>query len=1031
MIDHGQRIRFWPTIWGVDPVRAHVAVLSVAPPPGIGVAIENIVADGLTKAGHEISAFESVKDSEVAIRSQLTGWIEDPDVDLVIIVGEGKSTSKAMAPLVERSLPGFADLMRMFAYEEVGASAMLASAEAALCGSTFVFILPSSLAATKAAMEKLILPQLDPRTTPNLIDQMPRLREEGDFTRVDVKDNVPLEIPKEKTAGGGMGTPRLPAQSQPGGPSVGITRIKSPTGKNVIVRRVEDPTKPIELGKLEAQIEMSKGEGTKPLDLSRPSSSGLTRQAQVPAVEDTQPAIVAPPPKPHTRPRNPTPALASRTVTPNVHDQITRMAPAPERPPIHEQQEELTFRRPPSTALRAAATPDVTVHGVPSPELRAAATPSDATRARPAQATSALALPLRAPAEVDEAVTVRGPARTAPAAQPLRGDTERDDTQESVPVAAQPRPQRPPAGLPSLPPGATADSVEEVTHRQAPRSAAATSALDLPQRAPAMPVRAKPQQDAVTNVRPAPTAREPNARLMPVVPQQTAVSSPPPAKAAAVIVDDAKAKPAALIVDEPSAGRPAPVVDTPSGRARAAKPVAVVDTPSGRARAAAVAAGGRVIDERVPPPIPVVDSPSGRARVAAPAAIKDSPSGRAQAADDPWNDPNYLAKAKARAEALMHERSHRDSQPAGGWDDPDFVEKAKARAAAAESEKPPERITLDKLLPESVHQLSTSEIEPLEHVEEPPPPMPSPLAAATAAPKPRPIAELPILTPSPAIVELPGGNFDYQLKSKSKLPWILALLAVAGLAVGAFVLFGGGGGTKTEKPVEVAETKPAIDAAEAVKPPPPAIDAAEEIEMEAPAPAPDTKATPKEPPKQTPVVTPKETPKQTPVVKETPKQPPKETPKETPKQPPKETPKETPKEPPKVAETPKLDDSGECSEVQCVMQKYARPCCAKFKPAGDQFTPTPGGPAGENLEKPQIRAGVDRVKPAVIACGERFKTKGTVKISVSVNGEGMVSNADVQSSPDPELGSCVAGVMRKAQFAKTANGGTFTYPFVF
>ena len=230
----------------MDQVRVHIAVLSIAPPPGIGVAIENIVADGLTKGGHQISAFESVKDSEVAINAQLRGWVEDPDIDLVLIVGDGKTTSKAMAPLVTRALPGFADLMRMFAYEEVGASAMLAAAEAALCRTTFVFILPSSLAAVKAAMEKLILPQLDPRTSPNLIEQMPRLREEGDFTRVDVSDNVPLELPIERTESGAGLPTRLPAN---------VTRIKSPTGKNVIVRKVEDPTKPIELGKLEAQLE--------------------------------------------------------------------------------------------------------------------------------------------------------------------------------------------------------------------------------------------------------------------------------------------------------------------------------------------------------------------------------------------------------------------------------------------------------------------------------------------------------------------------------------------------------------------------------------------------------------------------------------------------------------------------------------------------------------------------------------------------------------------------------------------------------
>jgi hypothetical protein len=37
----------------------------------------------------------------------------------------------------------------------------------------------------------------------------------------------------------------------------------------------------------------------------------------------------------------------------------------------------------------------------------------------------------------------------------------------------------------------------------------------------------------------------------------------------------------------------------------------------------------------------------------------------------------------------------------------------------------------------------------------------------------------------------------------------------------------------------------------------------------------------------------------------------------------------------------------------------------------------------------------------------------------------------VSTSPDDGLGSCVAEVMKKAKFAKTPAGGSFTYPFVF
>ena len=116
----------------MDPVRAHVAILSVAGSSvRTEVAIENIIADALTGAGHEVTSFETVLDSEVAIRAQLVGWIEDPDVDLVIIVGEGTATTRALNTLVDERLPGFADLLRMVAFQAVGAGAMLSSPEAA------------------------------------------------------------------------------------------------------------------------------------------------------------------------------------------------------------------------------------------------------------------------------------------------------------------------------------------------------------------------------------------------------------------------------------------------------------------------------------------------------------------------------------------------------------------------------------------------------------------------------------------------------------------------------------------------------------------------------------------------------------------------------------------------------------------------------------------------------------------------------------------------------------------------------------
>lgn len=134
---------------------------------------------------------------------------------------------------------------------------------------------------------------------------------------------------------------------------------------------------------------------------------------------------------------------------------------------------------------------------------------------------------------------------------------------------------------------------------------------------------------------------------------------------------------------------------------------------------------------------------------------------------------------------------------------------------------------------------------------------------------------------------------------------------------------------------------------------------------------------------------------------------------------------ETPGERPTKPSAPSDPD---CDEVACVLEKYARPCCARYKPTAETFQPKGGS---ENLDKAQIRAGVERVKPKVGDCGGQFKIKGTVKLAVTVTSEGTVDEVTVQSSPDDALGNCVAAVIRKARFAATVNGGSFTYPFVF
>lgn len=155
--------------------RVHIAVLTVA---DAREDTTQLVCDRLIGAGHAVVARETIKDSVQLLRAQFLTWIADPLVDAVIAVGgvDTQALPTALEPLITRHLPGFADLFRMIAYEEIGTSAMLLHTLAAQCKTTFVFCLPPSNGAARIALDKILLPQLDTRTKPhNVASRMPRI----------------------------------------------------------------------------------------------------------------------------------------------------------------------------------------------------------------------------------------------------------------------------------------------------------------------------------------------------------------------------------------------------------------------------------------------------------------------------------------------------------------------------------------------------------------------------------------------------------------------------------------------------------------------------------------------------------------------------------------------------------------------------------------------------------------------------------------------------------------------------------------
>ena len=166
-------------------IPVNIAVLTVSDTRTLATDTSGkLIVDRMTEAGHRIVAHEIVIDSEVKIRAQLAAWIADPNVDVVIATGgtgvtPRDVTPEAMAPLVTKHIPGFGELFRQVSFAEIGAATIQSRADAALCGQTYVFLLPGSTGGVRTGIDKILLTQLDHRTKPcNFVMLLPRIRSE-------------------------------------------------------------------------------------------------------------------------------------------------------------------------------------------------------------------------------------------------------------------------------------------------------------------------------------------------------------------------------------------------------------------------------------------------------------------------------------------------------------------------------------------------------------------------------------------------------------------------------------------------------------------------------------------------------------------------------------------------------------------------------------------------------------------------------------------------------------------------------------
>ncbi len=118
----------------------------------------------LEAEGNSITAYQIIKDEPDQV-SDVLDKMAETDAQVVIFNGgtgiaPRDTTFDVLNRKLEKTLPGFGELFRMFSYDQVGAAAMLSRATAGVYRGKVVVSTPGSNAAVRLAWEKLIGPEL-------------------------------------------------------------------------------------------------------------------------------------------------------------------------------------------------------------------------------------------------------------------------------------------------------------------------------------------------------------------------------------------------------------------------------------------------------------------------------------------------------------------------------------------------------------------------------------------------------------------------------------------------------------------------------------------------------------------------------------------------------------------------------------------------------------------------------------------------------------------------------------------------------
>jgi len=143
----------------------------------------DLLANFIAADQHQLFDRALVRDDIYAIRAQVSQWIADAEVQVVITTGgtgfTGRdSTPEALLPLFDKQIEGFGELFRQLSYADIGTSTIQSRAVGGLANGTLIFSLPGSSGAVTLGWEKILHNQLDINFRPcNFAELIPRFLE--------------------------------------------------------------------------------------------------------------------------------------------------------------------------------------------------------------------------------------------------------------------------------------------------------------------------------------------------------------------------------------------------------------------------------------------------------------------------------------------------------------------------------------------------------------------------------------------------------------------------------------------------------------------------------------------------------------------------------------------------------------------------------------------------------------------------------------------------------------------------------------